>query len=627
MKIKISLLQRIKFLTGALCVVVLLPLIAWLVISHQPNAHAAAPDATANDFTSLQSALAAAPNDGTNYDIEITADIPITAALTLPTNQKISLHSDATRRTLLRDPSYTGALITSPNTAVSTSELTITNLVLDGNKANVTAAASASMIQFVSGSKATLNIGNGAILRNAAIASGYGAAVYSYSNTNIYGDAIIENNSGQHGGAMAFRSAAATTPYTVNIHDDVKIQDNTSTSYGAGLLVWGQATTIKVNVYGRTTFRGNTGRTAGLGAIGLVDLDVYDDVLVTENTNTDNGGIIGIWSDADVEPPHVSVRDNVKVINNASGAHGAGLYLRAVTCEMSGNVEVSDNTAGTYGGGVIFYACGTGSRLDGNAKILNNKATFGGGLYIVNSTMTIGGNAEISGNVATGRFISADGQMGVGGVAVVGVAVNVTITDNVKITRNRAEVGSGGGIGVWRNVPNPALTISGAVQITDNYSAENGGGIFIEPQQNQSIAATDYEKMTVGPGVVFARNRAQAAYQIAAADIPLHDAQIATRSFTAPFGYGYNNYDINYTGGTQVFAALFDAAGGSAVSGQLVPVGGAATRPSDPARSGYRFVGWYLGDNLYDFGAVLMGDVWLVAKWEVIPLAPNSGVR
>ena len=47
--------------------------------------------------------------------------------------------------------------------------------------------------------------------------------------------------------------------------------------------------------------------------------------------------------------------------------------------------------------------------------------------------------------------------------------------------------------------------------------------------------------------------------------------------------------------------------------------------PVDPTKEDYRFEGWYLGDDKYDFNSVITGDLELVAKWkqtkQIVPYA------
>lgn len=59
--------------------------------------------------------------------------------------------------------------------------------------------------------------------------------------------------------------------------------------------------------------------------------------------------------------------------------------------------------------------------------------------------------------------------------------------------------------------------------------------------------------------------------------------------------------------------------GGTGVEPQLVKIHAKATKPADPTRSGYRFIGWYEDAGLtkaYDFNREIVKDTTLYAKWE-----------
>jgi|GEM_PF-2056122 len=64
------------------------------------------------------------------------------------------------------------------------------------------------------------------------------------------------------------------------------------------------------------------------------------------------------------------------------------------------------------------------------------------------------------------------------------------------------------------------------------------------------------------------------------------------------------------------FTVTFDSAGGSAVTAVQVAYGSAVAAPTAPTREGYRFVGWYLGEQAFNFATVLDADITLTARWE-----------
>ena len=64
------------------------------------------------------------------------------------------------------------------------------------------------------------------------------------------------------------------------------------------------------------------------------------------------------------------------------------------------------------------------------------------------------------------------------------------------------------------------------------------------------------------------------------------------------------------------FKVSFVTDGGSDVEALTVSYGSAVRRPDDPKREGYRFIGWYLGDKLYDFDTPVTDNLELTAGWR-----------
>jgi len=97
--------------------------------------------------------------------------------------------------------------------------------------------------------------------------------------------------------------------------------------------------------------------------------------------------------------------------------------------------------------------------------------------------------------------------------------------------------------------------------------------------------------------------------------------------------YGTSNYTVYDTANTEstnddavagavefaaVYTVSFQANGGTDIVQQNVLDGCTVNRPSDPARSGYSFVGWYTDENCttpYDFTSAVTDDLTLYAKW------------
>ena len=76
------------------------------------------------------------------------------------------------------------------------------------------------------------------------------------------------------------------------------------------------------------------------------------------------------------------------------------------------------------------------------------------------------------------------------------------------------------------------------------------------------------------------------------------------------------------------YTVNFDANGGSAVSAQTIEEGGKATKPADPTKEGFDFVGWTFEGTEWNFDNTVNGDMTLVAVWtekEVTPPAGDNG--
>ena len=69
----------------------------------------------------------------------------------------------------------------------------------------------------------------------------------------------------------------------------------------------------------------------------------------------------------------------------------------------------------------------------------------------------------------------------------------------------------------------------------------------------------------------------------------------------------------------QKYTVTFDSKGGTLVEEQTVKKNETATKPADPTREGYIFLGWYTSEastEEYDFNTKIVEDITLIAKWR-----------
>ncbi|MCL2766845.1 MAG: InlB B-repeat-containing protein, partial [Peptococcaceae bacterium] len=66
-----------------------------------------------------------------------------------------------------------------------------------------------------------------------------------------------------------------------------------------------------------------------------------------------------------------------------------------------------------------------------------------------------------------------------------------------------------------------------------------------------------------------------------------------------------------------VYTVTFDFNDGvTEDTGVDVEEGNKVTSPADPVREGYKFLGWFFGEEIYDFDTAVTGDITLTAQWE-----------
>ena len=71
---------------------------------------------------------------------------------------------------------------------------------------------------------------------------------------------------------------------------------------------------------------------------------------------------------------------------------------------------------------------------------------------------------------------------------------------------------------------------------------------------------------------------------------------------------------------TTKYTVKFNTNGGTSVSSQKIEDGKTVTKPTDPKRTGYSFIGWYSDESCnseYDFATAITGNITIYAKWSI----------
>lgn len=305
----------------------------------------------------------------------------------------------------------------------------------------------------------SLTLQNGSIIRNNT-ASSMGGGLFLWGNVGLKSE-----NSEINGNKALYGAGIAASQYTANFASpklelvDTKVNNNgdASTVMGGGIYAANGVTVTSKN----TKFLGNTANTAGGILLYLNSSADLDNSEVSGNKATgNNGGGVYIW-----DSTCSLTASNGTVFRENAAISGGGIYSNggAVTAEDS---TFEKNTATTHGGG--FYLQGTKLTANRNT-IANNEAKSGGGIYLNVSSADLEGNT-ITENKATngsgGGIYSYDGS-GEEKVA-------LTLKSNT-ITKNEAS-STGGGLAITNK--NQTISLDGDT-IEENTSKSYGGGIHM----------------------------------------------------------------------------------------------------------------------------------------------------
>ncbi|MBI2303897.1 MAG: right-handed parallel beta-helix repeat-containing protein, partial [Chloroflexi bacterium] len=178
---------------------------------------------------------------------------------------------------------------------------------------------------------------------------------------------------------------------------------------------------------------------------------------------------------------------NLKIANNTifgnTATFGGGIYAYNSTVTITINTIVSNTTSSGFGGGGGINAYYSTATISGNTISGNTAAGAGGGIYANNGTTTITNNT-ISGNTASH---TGGGILSPGGT--------VTISGNTIVSNTAAGFGGGGGI---------SATNGGTVTISGNTifgnTATFGGGIIADYGSTVTISSNTISGNTASSG-------------------------------------------------------------------------------------------------------------------------------
>ena len=450
----------------------------------------------------LQAALSAQ-----EPEIEITAGFPITSTNTIQANYDVLIFSDeASPVTLTRDSGFKGAFFLTTGGG----KITLQNIVLDGG-GDAIAGVTGSLVE--ANDQGTITLNTGAVLRNNVKSAGNGGGLSAIVNSTVHineGSVVEYNktpgeNHGIGGGVYVSQSYPYNDASKLFVSGGT-IQYNEAKGGGGGLATG--STVVEVQMTGGDiVYNKSTPDYLG-GGVCTTGFFEFSGGSISHNIGTRGGGGVYV-SSGEFTMTGGEISENEAIIGSGWGGgiwqgaggytqilggsisdnkakYGGGIYheyyepYNAKTgIVISGNAVISGNSATTTGGGVAILMpdrSATHQRvfeLSGNAKITGNTSKDVGGLSIqaenanVNALITLGGDAEVSGNTASGQA---------GGIYLCGV--DAEITDAFTVSGNTAKYGGGIRLMPFSSSLSTVLKLSDDVTVSGN-TAELGGGVCL----------------------------------------------------------------------------------------------------------------------------------------------------
>lgn len=329
---------------------------------------------------------------------------------------------------------------------------------------------------------------------------------------------------------------------------------------------------------------------------------------------TVSGGVITGGSDgssAIIAGSRGTVTMNVgNIVGCSTSGVGGAVSARNGTFIMNGGSIIGCKT--DFTGGAVYVLNGKFIMNSGSITncVVTSPAGDGGAVYISNDstfTMTGGSIADCTAVNGSALYLK-NGTMNAGGGTVGGTVV---------LERNSTIQGSGS-------------TFSGLIINNDAQTQFSGAHSPLGIVGEEPVGANGYSYHKVAFDTAGGNMSHTTRYFLQGKDISNEIKPDPRTGYT--FG-GWNKADgtawdhasdtvtdnitlyAKWTANT--YTVTFDSTGGSAVDAQPVAYGEKAKKPAAPQKTGYAFGGWYLGEEAYDFAAVVTEDMTLTAKWTV----------
>ena len=295
----------------------------------------------------------------------------------------------------------------------------------------------------------------------------------------------------------------------------------------------------------------------------------------------------------------ISITSTLKISSSLT------LDLNGYVLKMTGSgsvLKVSDRATLTI----------TDSSAAKSGTITGGNAEYGGGVYVDNNaTLKMTGGC-ITGCHASrgGGGIYSSGNLYMGGTAKI---EKCTGSDDAIWNREKSDIYADGG------------TVDGTVNNQGTIKRSEGAAavtVFNGTVYNRSAGKIEAGIYGIYNGTV--ENNGTITGGTFYGAVMIRKGSLSWVSTGSISGGTFYGSIVNEAGPEQVtggtFAVRFDTGDGTKPEPTLVEHNRTVLRPtSDPEKSGHTFVGWYLGDALYDFNTPVTAPLTLTARWKEVP--------
>ena len=270
---------------------------------------------------------------------------------------------------------------------------------------------------------------------NVASGNGGGICVERVSSLLLDDHVQVTNNSATFGGGLYILKGSS-----VKLRGNVLVEENLAEEGGGAFVSDEGADSVATWVPATLTLQGGAG-------------------VRTNSATVSGGGISCVTQGIVVLEDHSDVSSNI--VHNGGGGGISGLDAHQIV--VSRTAAVTQNVAATSGGGISVLGC-SDVRLRG--FIASNRAYQGGGLFVLDSSVTL--ETNVTENVA----VESGGGVGLGANA------RLAFGDGAAFFANRA-FRNGGGLCIFANNAIVETIASGAaVPVWSNHAEQGSGGGF-----------------------------------------------------------------------------------------------------------------------------------------------------